>query len=184
MSAAVLIVFGPGAGIARAQQPPSSPLQVQMAVAIADAKIAEEHAHNTDLEGRVNDFILYGGYVLNALDPGPQTEALVKTAYARLPVTDPRLANPLPGSGTGVKKAVAGALQQVQLAAKAEGASDMVKMHAMHVSTSLENVRNGPIRPSSWPSKILCREDGVGRPAIRHRARESRYANQPGIRCE
>ncbi|MCM3879588.1 MAG: hypothetical protein ND807_05740, partial [Vicinamibacterales bacterium] len=123
VSAAVLIVFGPGAGIARAQQPPSSPLQVQMAAAIADAKVAEEHAHNTDLEGRINDFILYGGYVLNALDPSPQTQALLKTAYTRLPVTDPRLANPVPGSGYGVKKAVADALQQAQSAAEAEGAS-------------------------------------------------------------
>src|SRR5436190_22538793 len=47
--------------------------------AVADAKIAEEHAHNTDLEGRINDFVLYSGYVLNALDPTPENQALIKT---------------------------------------------------------------------------------------------------------
>jgi hypothetical protein len=105
--------------------------------AMADAEIAEEQAHMADLEGRINDFILYAGYVLNALDPSPETAALLKTAYARLP--NPREIK-IPGSGYGVKKAVAGALQHVQLAAKSDGASENVKTHAAHVIASLENV--------------------------------------------
>src|SRR6266550_4647306 len=165
---AVIVAMALGGGFARAQQPPAAPNATAAAAipaavqahidhvmtgwkdtpggigllpaAIADAKIAEEHAHNTDLEGRVNDFILYSGYVLNELNPGAETQALLKTAYARLVVTDPKLKDTIPGSGYGVKKAVAGALQHVQFAAKSEDASENVKTHAVHVSASLENV--------------------------------------------
>ena len=106
--------------------------------AIADAQVAMEQVERADLEGRINDFWLYGGYVLNALDPGPDTDTLLKTAYARLPTTYVKIE--VPGSGYGIKRAVAGALQHVQLAAKSEGASDNVKTHAAHVTASLENV--------------------------------------------
>jgi hypothetical protein len=83
--------------------------------AVADAQVAMEQIERADLEGRINDFWLYGGYVLNALDPGDETQALLKTAYARLPTTYVKI--DVPGSGYGVKRAVAGALQHVQLAA-------------------------------------------------------------------
>jgi len=106
--------------------------------AIADAQVAIEQVERADLEGRVNDFVLYGGYVLNALDPSPETQALLKTAYARLPANYVTI--DVPGTGYGVKRGVAGALQHVQLAAKSEGASDNVKTHAEHVAASLENV--------------------------------------------
>jgi Leucine-rich repeat (LRR) protein len=171
LAATFAVMAGFGMATARAQAP-ANPAQIHidhvmkswkdtpnqiglLPAAIADAKIAEEHAHNTDLEGRLNDFVLYGGYVLNALDPSPQTQALLKTAYTRLPVTDPRLANPIPGSGYGVKNAVAGALQHVQLAAKTEGASDNVKMHATHVSASLENVAKWTDQAIVLAQKIL-----------------------------
>ena len=90
-----------------------------------------EQVERADLEGRINDFWLYGGYVLNALDPGAETDALLKTAYARLPTTYVKIE--VPGSGYGIKRAIAGALQHVQLAAKSDGASDNVKTHAAHV---------------------------------------------------
>jgi len=106
--------------------------------AIADAQVALEQIERADLEGRINDFWLYGGYVLNALDPGAETNALLKTAYARLPTTYIKI--DVPGTGYGIKRATAGALQHVQLAATSEGASDSVKTHAAHVSASLENV--------------------------------------------
>lgn len=51
-----------------------------LATAIADMQVAMEEVERADLEGRINDFWLYGGYVLNALDPGPETDALLKTA--------------------------------------------------------------------------------------------------------
>jgi Leucine-rich repeat (LRR) protein len=183
VSAVIVAAMALGGGFARAQQTPAAPnataaaaipaaVQVHidhvmtawkdtpggiglLPAAIDDAKIAEEHAHNTDLEGRVNDFILYSGYVLNALNPGAETQALLKTAYARLVVTDPKLKDAIPGSGYGVKKAVAGALQHVQLAAKAEGASENVKTHAMHVATSLENVVKWTDQSIALAQKIL-----------------------------
>jgi hypothetical protein len=37
--------------------------------AIADAQVALEQAERADLEGRINDFVLYGGYVLNVRQP-------------------------------------------------------------------------------------------------------------------
>ena len=148
------VAFGTGISSAR-QAAPANPAHVHIGhvmtswkdtpemkgflpTAIADAEVAIEQVERADLEGRINDFILYGGYVLNALDPGPETQALLKTAYARLPTTYLKIE--VPGSGYGIKRAVAGALEHIQLAAKSEGASDNVKTHATHVIASLENV--------------------------------------------
>ena len=172
-------------GVASAQQPPPNPAHVHIGhvmtgwkdtpdmkgflpTAMTDAQIAEEQAHKTDLEGRINDFILYGGYTLNALDPTPENKALIQTAYTRLPVgADPRLKIEIPGSGYGVKRAVAGALQHVQLAAKSEGASDNVKTHAMHVSTSLENVVKWTDEAIALAQKILVAKNvAEGQPLV------------------
>ena len=128
--------------------------------AIADTQVAMEQVERADLEGRLNDFWLYGGYLLNALDPGPQTDALLKTAYARLPTTYVKI--DVPGSGYGVKRAVAGALQHVQLAAKSEGASDNVKTHAAHVVASLENVAKWTDEAIASARKLLEAKDVGG----------------------
>ena len=128
--------------------------------AIADTQVAMEQVERADLEGRINDFWLYGGYLLNALDPGPQTDALLKTAYARLPTTYVKVE--VPGSGYGVKRAVAGALQHVQLAAKSEGASDNVKTHAAHVVASLENVAKWTDEAIATARKLLEAKDVGG----------------------
>jgi internalin A len=128
--------------------------------AIDDAKIAEEQAHRMDSRARIDDFVLYAGYVLNALDPSPETKGLLTTAYTRLPAgADPRLTIDIPGSGYGVKRAAAGALQHVQLAAKAEGASDNVKTHAVHVSASLGNVVNWTDQAIALARKVLAAKD-------------------------
>jgi hypothetical protein len=128
--------------------------------AIADAQVAMEQVERAELEGRINDFWLYGGYVLNALDPGPETNALLKTAYARLPTTYVKI--DVPGSGYGIKRAVAGALQHVQLAAKSEGASDNVKTHAAHVAASLENVAKWTDEAIATTRKLLEAKDVGG----------------------
>ena len=139
-----------------------------LTAALADAKIAEEQAHKTDLEGRINDFILYGGYTLNALDPTPENKALIQTAYTRLPTSaDPRLKVEIPGSGYGLKKAVAGALQHVQLAAKSEDASENVKTHAAHVTASLENVVQWTDRAIALAQKVLTAKNvAEGQPLV------------------
>jgi hypothetical protein len=63
---------------------------------------------------------LHAGHVLHALDPSIETKG--------------------PGSGYGVKKAAAGAQQHLDFAAKAEGASNNVKLHATHIAASLGDV--------------------------------------------
>jgi hypothetical protein len=128
--------------------------------AIVDAQVALEQIERADLEGRINDFWLYGGYVLNALDPGAETDALLKTAYARLPTTYLKIE--VPGTGYGIKRAVAGALQHVQLAAKSEGASENVKTHAGHVSASLENVAKWTDEAIATTRKLLEAKDVGG----------------------
>jgi hypothetical protein len=128
--------------------------------AIADAQVALEQIERADLEGRINDFWLYGGYVLNALDPGAETDALLKTAYARLPTNYVTIE--VPGTGYGIKRAVAGALQHVQLAAKSDGASDNVKTHAAHVSASLENVAKWTDEAIATTRKLLEAKDVGG----------------------
>ena len=128
--------------------------------AIADAQVAMEEVERADLEGRINDFWLYGGYVLNALDPGAETNALLKTAYARLPTNYVKIE--VPGTGYGIKRAVAGALQHVQLAAKSDGASDNVKTHAAHVIASLENVAKWTDEAIATVRKLLEAKDVGG----------------------
>jgi uncharacterized protein YpuA (DUF1002 family) len=53
---------------------------------------------------------------------------------------DPTLEAKGPGSGYGVKKAAAGAMQHVGFAAKAEGASKGVLTHTEHVTAALTDV--------------------------------------------
>jgi hypothetical protein len=125
--------------------------------AIADAQVALEQVERADLEGRVNDFVLYGGYVLNALDAGADTQTLLKKAYERLPTTYVKIE--IPGTGYGIKRAVAGALQHVRLAAKSEGASDNVKLHAEHVAASLENVAKWTDEAIATARKLISTSD-------------------------
>lgn len=125
--------------------------------AIADIQIAMEQVERADLEGRINDFWLYGGYVLNALDPGSETDALLKTTYSRLPTTYVKI--DVPGSGYGVKRAIAGALQHVRLASQSEGASENVRMHGTHVTASLENAAKWTDEAIATTRKLLDAKD-------------------------
>ena len=90
-------------------------------VAVADAKVAATHAGlMQNSPDNLDSVRLHAGHVLHALDPTLEAKG--------------------PGSGYGVKRAAAGALQHIQLAAKSEGASQNVQTHAGHVSASLSNV--------------------------------------------
>jgi hypothetical protein len=178
-----VVLFAAMVGVGtRAAQQPANPAHVHIGhvmtswkdtpemkgflqTAIADATVALEEAERADLEGRINDFVLYGGYVLNALDPSSETQALLKTAYARLPTNYVKIE--IPGTGYGLKKAVAGALQHVQLAAKSEGASDNVKTHAEHVTASLENVAKWTDQAIGVARKLLtAKAVGDGQPLV------------------
>ena len=178
----VLAVFLSGSSTADAQNAPANPVHAHIShvmtswkdtpgmkgflpTAIDDADVVVEQMGRADEEGRINDFVLYGGYVLNALDPGAETDALLKTAYARLPTTYLKIE--IPGSGFGVKRAVAGALQHVQMAAKTEGASDNVKTHATHVAASLTNVSKWTDEAIAITRKLLVAKDvGDGQPLV------------------
>ncbi len=89
--------------------------------AVAEAKVAAQHAA---LAARgldnLNAMKTHAGHVLHAVDPTVETSG--------------------PGLGYGVKKAASGVVAHIGLAAKSEGASENVKLHATHVSTAATNV--------------------------------------------
>jgi hypothetical protein len=88
--------------------------------AVSDAKVAATNASLAAKDpGSLDEMKLHASHVLNALDPSIEPKG--------------------PASVYGVKKAVAGALQHLDFAAKAEGASANVKSHATHVTASLGN---------------------------------------------
>jgi hypothetical protein len=138
VGAALALAAAVNGGPASGQTPAANPVQMHIGhvmtswndtpnkvgflpAAVADAKVAATHA---GLAAKTPDNLdalkLHAGHVLNALDP---------TIVAKGP-----------GSGYGVKKAAAGALQHIGAAAKAEGASANVKTHSTHVSASLDDV--------------------------------------------
>ena len=68
----------------------------------------------------------------------------------------------IPGTGYGIKRAVAGALQHVQLAAESDGASENVKTHAAHVTASLENVAKWTDEAIATARKLIAATDVGG----------------------
>jgi hypothetical protein len=90
-------------------------------VAVADARVAAAHAgYMQKAPDNLESIKTHAGHVLNALDPTLEAKG--------------------PGSGYGVKKAAAGAMQHVGFAAKAEGASKGVLTHTEHVTAALTDV--------------------------------------------
>lgn len=94
--------------------------QSLMAVAFAEARTAAQHAALAQRSATNLDAMkLHAGHVINALDP-----TMVPTG---------------PGLGYGLKKAAAGIVTHIDLAANAAGASPNVKVHANHIGTSAKN---------------------------------------------
>jgi len=90
-------------------------------VAVDEARVAVLHARLAAKSASLDEIKLHAGHVLHALDPTIEPKG--------------------PGAGYGVKKAATGALQHLEFAAKAEGATASVTTHAAEVSSSLLNVR-------------------------------------------
>jgi len=86
-------------------------------VAVDEARVAVLHARLAAKAGSLDDIKLHAGHVLHALDP-----AIERTG---------------PGAGYGVRKAATGALQHLELATAAEGATASVKKYGAQASTSL-----------------------------------------------
>jgi hypothetical protein len=105
--------------------------------AISDAKVAVTHA---DLAARSPDKLdemkLHSGHVLHALDPSIEAKG--------------------PGSGYGVKKATAGALQHLEFAVNGEGSSTNIKTYATRVFASLTNVMNWTDQAITIAQKITA----------------------------
>lgn len=92
-----------------------------LTAAVSDAKVAATHAElAAKSPDKLDEMKLHAGHVLNALDPSIEPKG--------------------PGSGYGVKKAAAGALQHLEFAVNAEGTSANIKTHATRVSASLNAV--------------------------------------------
>ena len=89
--------------------------------ALSDANVAAVHAKlASTVPDSLDQMKLHASHVMNALDPAVEPKG--------------------PGSGYGVKKAAAGALQHLEFAVQAEGATANIKAHSTHVSASLNNV--------------------------------------------
>ena len=104
-------------------------------VAVADGKVAAIHA---DLAAKSADSLdemkLHAGHVLHALDPSIEAKG--------------------PASGYGVKRGAAGALQHLEFAVNAEGASANIKTLAMPVSASLKDVLQ-------WIDRAVATAQGI-----------------------
>ncbi len=88
-------------------------------VAIDETRVAVEHAGLAVKSVGLADIALHVGHVLHALDPTVEAKG--------------------PGAGYGVKRAATGALQHLDLAAKAEGATAMLTTTTVRVSSALSN---------------------------------------------
>jgi len=88
-------------------------------VALDEARVAVQHARLAAKSTSLDDIKLHAGHVLNALDPGVEPKG--------------------PGAGYGVKKAAAGALQHLDFAAKADGATASITTHGAEASSALSN---------------------------------------------
>jgi len=89
-------------------------------VAIDEARVASLHAGLAAKATTLDDVKLHASHVLHALDPAVEPKG--------------------PGAGYGVKKATAGALQHLEFAVKAEGATTSITTNAAQVSSSLAAV--------------------------------------------
>jgi len=89
-------------------------------VAIDEARVAVLHARLAARAASLDEIRLHAGHVLHALDPTIEPKG--------------------PGNGYGVRKAAAGAMQHLQLAASSEGTTATIKGHAANVSRSLSTV--------------------------------------------
>ena len=93
-------------------------------VAVDEARVAVLHARLAAKSASLDEIKLHASHVLHALDPaGPFDRAQGG-----------------PGAGYGVKKAAAGALQHLDFAAHAEGATSSITTHAAPASSSLSTV--------------------------------------------
>jgi hypothetical protein len=88
--------------------------------AMAEARIAAQHATLASRQPTNLEYLkTHAGHVINALDP--------------------KLLTPGPGLQYGLKRAAEGVAAHIELAAKAEGATPSITVHATHIATCARN---------------------------------------------
>jgi len=98
--------------------------------AMAEAKIAAQHAgFAANKPGDLGWMQMHTRHVLNAIDPSVEAKG--------------------PGMGYGVIKAASGSSKHIGFAAKSDDASENVRIHAVHVATSSQNV-------VTWSKQIVA----------------------------
>jgi hypothetical protein len=110
-------------------------------VALDEARVALLHARLAVKASGLDDIKLHAAHVLNALDSAAEPNG--------------------PGAGYGVKKAAAGALQHLELAARADGATASITTYAAQVSSSLSNVLQLADQAIAAAQKIRVATDAV-----------------------
>jgi hypothetical protein len=117
-------------------------LQGLLPAAMAEARIAIQHA---GLAGRQPTNLEYmkthAGHVINALDP-----TIVKEG---------------PGQKYGVKKAADGVATHIELAAKAEGATPGITVHATHIAMAARNTIERADAVIAIAQKIMAATDAA-----------------------
>lgn len=108
-------------------------------VAIDEARVAALHAGLAAKSASLDDIKMHSAHVLHALDPAIEPKG--------------------PGAGYGVRNATVGALQHLDFAIKADGATAAVTTHAAQVSASLSNVLQGVDRAVATVRRIRAATD-------------------------
>ena len=117
-------------------------------VAIDEARVAALHADLAAKSATLDDIKLHAGHVLHALDPATEPKG--------------------PGAGYGVKNAATGAMQHLDNAVKADGATAAITTHGADVSSSLSSVLQQVNQAVAAAQKIRAATD----PAEAHRLAE------------
>jgi hypothetical protein len=115
--------------------------------ALAEASVVAQHA--TLAAGDVSNLDAmkrHAGHVLHALEPAEGASG--------------------PGAGYGLKKAATGAATHIELAAKAEGASQNLTNHANHIATSLKNTVQRADRIAELAKQIQAAESADAAAAL------------------
>jgi hypothetical protein len=118
-------------------------------VAVDEARVAALHAGLAAKSTSLDDIKLHAAHVLHALDPAVEPKG--------------------PGAGYGVRNATAGALQHLDYAVKADGATAAITTHAVEVSASLSNVLQSVDRAVAIAQRIRAATDTTD---ARHSAAE------------
>ena len=108
-------------------------------VAIDEARVAALHAGLAAKSASLDDVKLHAGHVLHALDPAVEPKG--------------------PGAGYGVRSAATGALQHLENAVKAEGATSTMTTNAAPASSSLRAVQQAVDEAVAMVQRIRATTD-------------------------